>query len=90
MLEMSEWPAVTLRVLPFSNEQFIEVTQPLLYAAGVVPQLDTVQKDSPSGSHHLDAEAELEKHRALLDIAESVSLDVGRSRQLIADVAREL
>ncbi|WP_030542383.1 helix-turn-helix transcriptional regulator [Streptomyces albus] len=90
VLEMSEWPAVTVRVLPFSNEQFIEVTQPLLYAVGVVPQLDTVQKDSPSGSHHLDADAELQKHRALLDVAESVSLDVGQSRQLIADIAREL
>ncbi|PJE94625.1 transcriptional regulator [Streptomyces carminius] len=90
LLEASANPIVTVRVIPFTCEDFIEVTQPLLYAAGVVPQLDTVQVDGPLGGMHLDAEAELQRYRTLLDIAEGVSLGREESRQFIHDIARKL
>ncbi|MYY83423.1 Scr1 family TA system antitoxin-like transcriptional regulator [Streptomyces venezuelae] len=51
LLEASEWPTVTVRVIPFTNEHFIEVSSPLLYAGGVVPQLDTAQIDTPVSNH---------------------------------------
>ncbi|HCA88006.1 MAG TPA: transcriptional regulator [Streptomyces sp.] len=90
LLEAATWSTVTVRVLPFTVERFIEVTQPLLYVEGAVPQLDTVQMDSPFGGRYLDAEAELQKHRTLLDIARNLSFGVAQSRQFIHHIAREL
>ncbi len=65
-------------------------TQPVLYANGVVPQLDTVQIDSAFGGRFLDAEVELKRYRALLDTAERASLGTEDSRNLIHHIAREL
>ncbi|MFD7134044.1 helix-turn-helix domain-containing protein [Streptomyces sp. NPDC059894] len=89
LLEASEWPTVTLRVLPFSCEEFIEATDAPMYAGGVVPQLDTVQVDSPLGVLFLVDEAKLTRYRMLLDIAERSSLSVPESRQLIHHIVRE-
>ncbi|MEU8758556.1 helix-turn-helix transcriptional regulator [Streptomyces sp. NPDC048659] len=90
LIEVSKLPTVYIRVIPFTSEDFIEVTQPVLYASGSVPELDTVQIDSAFGGRFLDAEAELKKYRTLLDIAEHASLDPEGSRQLIHHIAREL
>lgn len=90
LIEVSKLPTVTVRVIPFTSEDFIEVTQPVLYASGPVPQLDTVQIDSAFGGRFLDAEADLKKYRTLLDIAEQASLDPEPSRQIIHHIAREL
>ncbi|MEU2794089.1 helix-turn-helix transcriptional regulator [Streptomyces sp. NPDC007100] len=88
LIEVSHAPTVTVRVIPFTNERFIEVTQPVMYAHGTVPQLDTVQIDSASGGRFLDAEAELKKYNGLFDIAERASLDETQSRQLIHHITQ--
>ncbi|NJQ02536.1 helix-turn-helix domain-containing protein [Streptomyces zingiberis] len=90
LLEVSDLPVVTLRVVPFHNEEFFEATQPLLYVSGVVPQLDTVQMDTIFGGHYLHAAAQLDKYRALLDIAEGAALGTGDSRDLIARIRQEM
>ncbi|MGW7048744.1 helix-turn-helix domain-containing protein [Streptomyces avermitilis] len=90
LLEASERPTVTVRVLPFTCEEFIEATDAPLYAGGVVRQLDTVQLDSPMGSFFLGAEANLHRYRQLLDMAERSSLGESESRRLIHHIAREL
>ncbi|WP_327306148.1 DUF5753 domain-containing protein [Streptomyces sp. NBC_01298] len=90
LLDVSTRPAVTVRVIPFTNEDFIEVTQPVLYARGIVPQLDTVQIDSAFGGRFLDADADLRKYRTLFEIAEQAALDSEASRQIIHHIAREL
>ncbi len=90
LLNVSTRPAVTVRVIPFTNEDFIEVTQPVLYARGIVPQLDTVQIDSAFGGRFLDADADLRKYRTLFEIAEQAALDSEASRQIIHHIAREL
>ncbi|MET9252109.1 helix-turn-helix transcriptional regulator [Streptomyces sp. NPDC003717] len=90
LTEISRLPTVSLRVIPFTSEDFIEVTQPVLYASGPVPELDTVQIDSAFGGRFLDAYADLKKYRTLLDIAEHASLDPEGSRNLIHHIAREL
>ncbi|KND26024.1 helix-turn-helix domain-containing protein [Streptomyces acidiscabies] len=90
LMESSHRPHVTVRVMPFTFEEFIEVTQPVMYANGVVPQLDTVQIDTSFGGRYLDAEADLKKYTALHDLAERESLDPEESRQLIHHIAREL
>lgn len=88
--EMSGYPHVTVRVIPFTNEQFIEATQPVLYVGGVVRQLDTVRLDSAIGGKFLDAEAELHRYRTLLDTAEDAALSTAESEQIIHDIEREL
>ncbi len=90
LLEASEQPSVTLRVLPFTCEEFIEATDAPTYAGGVVPQLDTVQLDNPVGSIYLGAEAQLNRYRMLIDFAERSSLSEAESRLLIHHLAREL
>ncbi|MFI1866885.1 helix-turn-helix domain-containing protein [Streptomyces jumonjinensis] len=90
LIEVSKLPTVIIRVIPFTSEDFIEVTQPVLYASGPVSELDTVQIDSAFGGRFLYAETELKKYRTLLDIAEQASLDPEGSRQIIHHIAREL
>ncbi|MEV4437822.1 helix-turn-helix transcriptional regulator [Streptomyces sp. NPDC049577] len=90
LLEVSEWPTVTIRVIPFSTEEFIGSAQTMLYAGGVVPQLDTVQLDSAFGSVFLDANAQLASYRAVYDALERVTLGVAESRDVINRIAKEL
>lgn len=90
LLEIAELPNVTVRVIPFANEDFTEATQPVLYATGIVPQLDTVQVDNAFGGSFLDASAVLRKYRTLLDAAGHASLGTQESRQFIHRIAREL
>lgn len=90
MLEASQWPKVSLRVLPFTCEDFVEATHPLLYAAGPVTQLDTVQMDTPVGGTLVTASARLKRFARMLDIAERSSLSESESRQLIHQIEREL
>ncbi|MFF4156780.1 helix-turn-helix domain-containing protein [Streptomyces sp. NPDC001678] len=90
LMEMSERPYASLRVIPFAHEDFIEVTQTVLYAGGVVPQLDTVQLDTPFGGRYLDAVADREKYRMLLDAAKQASLGPADSRTFIGKIAQEL
>nr|WSY53901.1 helix-turn-helix domain-containing protein [Streptomyces sp. NBC_00886] len=90
VLEAAERPTVTVRVIPFTCEDFIEATYPLLYAGGVVPALDTVQMDSPVGGTFVGADAQLKRFAGLLDIAERASLNESESRRLIHQIAREL
>ncbi|MGA5129520.1 helix-turn-helix transcriptional regulator [Streptomyces olivoreticuli] len=90
LMEASERPYVMVRVIPFASDDFVEVTQTVLYAGGVVRQLDTVQIDTPFGGRYLNSVAELDSYRALLDSAERASLDPLESRSFIRDVAREL
>lgn len=90
LMEVSGCEAVTVRVVPFTNEHFVETTNPILYAGAPVAQLDTVQVDNVVGGRFLDAVAELERYRELLDQAEGVALGTEESRQLIHHIAREL
>lgn len=90
LLEVSEWPTVVVRVISFASEEFIGSAQTMLYAGGVVPQLDTVQLDSVYGSVFLDADAQLADYRATYDALERVTLEVGESRDVINRIAKEL
>ncbi len=90
LLEAADRPAVTVRVIPFASEQFVEVTQTVLYAAGVVPQLDTVHIDAPFGGVQLDAAADLHRYRMQLDFAQQVGLASEESRSFIHHIARDL
>ncbi|MEV0220008.1 helix-turn-helix transcriptional regulator [Streptomyces sp. NPDC050704] len=90
LLEASEWPTVTVRVIPFTCEDFIEAAHSLLYAGGVVPRLDTVHLDSPVGGIPITDTAGLKRFGGMLDFAEGTALSERESRQLIHHIAQEL
>ncbi|MFJ8645448.1 helix-turn-helix domain-containing protein [Streptomyces sp. NPDC093546] len=90
LLVMSEHHHVTLRVISFDAGAFPGSGQSLAYATGPVPQLDTVHLDQSHGPVLLDAEAQLQKYRTLLDRMEAVALDERASRDVIQAIAKEL
>ncbi|MYR25863.1 MULTISPECIES: helix-turn-helix transcriptional regulator [unclassified Streptomyces] len=87
LCEMSELRNVEVRVVPFSSGAFPGAGQALMYATGVVPQLDTVQLDSAHGPGFTHAPAQLDKYRAQLDWMQTVSFDPGKSRDFILTLA---
>lgn len=89
LLSMSERPGLALRVIPFASD-FIDVTQTVMYASGIVPQLDTVHVDTPLGGFYLDASADLDRYRTLLGLAERAALTPEESRSVVHHVASEL
>jgi transcriptional regulator with XRE-family HTH domain len=86
---MSELSHVDVRVVPFSAGAFPGAGQSLIYAAGIVPQLDTVQLDSAHGPGFTHAPAQLEKYRSHLDWMEAVSLSSSRSRDFVLALTRD-
>ncbi|MEV0324266.1 helix-turn-helix transcriptional regulator [Streptomyces sp. NPDC050658] len=90
LLDMSERDHVTVKVLPFAAGSFPGSGQSLFYSSGQVPQLDTVHLDQSHGPAFLDAEAQLEMYRVLLDRVEDLSLDPTKSRDLIRNLIHEL
>jgi transcriptional regulator with XRE-family HTH domain len=90
LIEASERPSVMVRVIPFANEDFVEVTQTVLYAHGVVSRLDTVQIDSPFGGLYLDSPSDLDRYGMLLDLAEQASMEPAESRDFIHRIVEGL
>lgn len=88
LLELSELGNVTVRVVPFGEASFPASGQPISYASGVVPQLDTVVLDSDHTCEFLDAEAQLARYRAVLDRMAARALSADQSRDLIHRVAQ--
>ncbi|WP_330288064.1 helix-turn-helix domain-containing protein [Streptomyces sp. NBC_00576] len=90
MCAASEQENVEVRVIPFTVSGFPGAGHALLYADGVVAQLDTVQLDSAHGPEFTHAEAQLSKYRVHLDWMDNAALSPTVSRDLIHQIAREL
>ncbi|MFI1052720.1 helix-turn-helix domain-containing protein [Streptomyces griseoruber] len=91
LVEMSELPQVTVRVIPFGTENFPSTGQSFDYVEGPVRQLDTVQLDTHHGGcGFLDSEAQLTKYRAVLDHMETCALPPARSRDFINRLAQDI
>ncbi|WP_153533577.1 helix-turn-helix domain-containing protein [Streptomyces sp. RB17] len=88
LLDMSELEHVTVRVIPFGKGCFPGTGQSIDYLVGHVPQLDTVQLDTHHGCEFLDAEAQLDKYRFVLDRMEANALKPAESRDLIHRIAQ--
>lgn len=86
IVEMSQHKHIKVLVIPFEAGSFPGSGQSISYAVGPVPQLDTVQLDTEHGSELLDAEAQLERYRTVLDRMESVALDEDASRDIIRSI----
>ncbi|AZQ72402.1 MULTISPECIES: helix-turn-helix domain-containing protein [Streptomyces] len=90
ILECSERPGVTIRVIPFAADRFAGMGCSMLYAEGLVPQLDTVQIDQVHGSVFIDGEAELDHYRDRLRTMERSALSPEATRDFIQRIAREM
>ncbi|MYW15511.1 helix-turn-helix domain-containing protein [Streptomyces sp. SID2955] len=90
VLELSDTPHVTVRVIPFDLDGFGGAGSGMVYAGGPVPKLDTIVRDGPVGPVFIDAEAQLSRYRTLFRRVEAVSLDPERSRDFIHWLAKEL
>jgi transcriptional regulator with XRE-family HTH domain len=90
ILELSEADHITVRVIPFDLDGFAGAGSAMVYAGGQVPQLDTVVRDGPHGTVFVDAEAQLGRFRTLFRRVEAASLEPGRSRDFIKQLAKEL
>ncbi|MER8098415.1 helix-turn-helix domain-containing protein [Streptomyces goshikiensis] len=87
--EVSRWPSVTVRIIPFER-QITGSVHSMLYAGAIIPALDTVQIDSAFDGGFLDAEAQLARYRALIESIETISLDTEESRKFIHRIAQEM
>ncbi|MEU4209701.1 helix-turn-helix transcriptional regulator [Streptomyces sp. NPDC026206] len=90
LLERSECPHVTVRVVPFSADGFAGMGYSMLYASSPVQQLDTVQVDHVHGSVFLDAEEQLGHYRDRWSTVELSALGPGETRDFIRRIARDL
>ncbi|WP_153460361.1 DUF5753 domain-containing protein [Streptomyces kaniharaensis] len=90
LLEDSEQPWVTIRVVPFDIDTFPGAVENLTYAFGKVPELDTVEVESSRGPVYMDAVSELTSYRSIFDRTESMALSENKSRSLIRKIAKSL
>jgi len=88
--EASGRESVTLRVIPFAAEGFAGAGLSMQYVGGVVPQLDTVQIDTPHGAEFIDAPARLNRYRTWVEIFDKAALPQEASLDLIHRIAQEL
>ncbi|MCX4550703.1 MULTISPECIES: helix-turn-helix transcriptional regulator [unclassified Streptomyces] len=90
LIAMSERDNVRILVVPFDRPHFPASGQPISYASGPVPQLDTVLLDSDHGCEFLDAEAQVYRYRSVLDRMETCALPPGKSRDFIRQIAKAI
>ncbi|MFD9425195.1 MULTISPECIES: helix-turn-helix transcriptional regulator [unclassified Streptomyces] len=90
LMRQSERENVTVRAIPFAAGGFPYASSSAHYLYGVVPQLDTVQTDTSTGSGFLDSETSLENWRVALDRTEEKSLDPVSSRDFIRQIAQQV
>ncbi|MDT3395839.1 helix-turn-helix transcriptional regulator [Streptomyces sp. B1866] len=91
ILERSDHPHVTVRVVPFDVDGFGGAGNSMLYVGGPVPELDTVRLDASwPAPLQIDAKSQLVRYRLLLDKVVRFSLSAGESRDFIRRVAQEI
>lgn len=90
LLKQSDRENVTVRAIPFAAGGFPYASSSAYYMHGAVPQLDTVQTDTSTGSGFQDSETALENWRAALDRTEEKALDPESSRDFIRRIAQQV
>ncbi|MFG3528621.1 helix-turn-helix domain-containing protein [Streptomyces sp. NPDC047917] len=90
LLRQSERENVIIRAIPFAAGGFPHANSSAQYLYGPVPQLDTAQTDTATGSGFLDAETSLENWRVALNRTEERSLDPEKTRDFIRTIALQV
>lgn len=90
ILDWSEAEHITVRVVPFSLDDFAGAGSAMVHVGGAVPRLDTVVRDAPHGTAFVDSDAQLEHFRKLFRRVREVALSPQESRDFIHQLAKEL
>ena len=90
VLDESEKEHITVRVVPFDTDHFAGASAAMMHVGGPLSILDTVLRDSPSGTAFLDGPSQLERFRTLFRKVGEAALDPIRTRDFIHKLAREL
>ncbi|WP_405389516.1 helix-turn-helix transcriptional regulator [Streptomyces sp. NBC_01102] len=90
LVEQSEREHITVQVIPFRIGAYPGSGQTILYIQGSAPRLDTVSLDQSHGPALVDAEAELDSYRVLLDRMKTVALTPSKSRDFVTGLTNEL
>ncbi|MFB6551402.1 DUF5753 domain-containing protein [Streptomyces sp. NPDC056405] len=90
ILDEMERGHFTVLVVRFDTDHFAGAGAAMMHVGGPLPRLDTVLRDSPSGTAFLDAESQLERFRTLFRKMEKAALDPTRTRDFIHHLAKEL
>lgn len=90
LLEDSERPGISVRVVPFALDTFPGSGENLTFAEGPVPELDTVQMDVSQGALFFDSPADLAKHRVIFSRLDSTALSEEGSREFIRSIMKEV
>jgi transcriptional regulator with XRE-family HTH domain len=89
LLEASERGNITIRIIPFAAGGFPSAGTTMTHVSGPVPQLDTLNFDTPNGASFLDAPAALLKYRSTLDRIEEFALTAEKSRDFLHGIASQ-
>ncbi|MEX2981630.1 helix-turn-helix domain-containing protein [Streptomyces sp. C36] len=90
IVTMSERDNVTIVVIPFEGKAFPSAGHGIDYFQGPVRQLDTALIDTADNGSLIDAAAQLDRCRLVLDRMEHVALRPDPSRDLIHNIAKAL
>ncbi|MEV0536532.1 helix-turn-helix transcriptional regulator [Kitasatospora sp. NPDC050463] len=90
LVEDSEMPGISVRVIPFSVDTLPSATENFTYAEGPIPELDTTQTDMAPGCQLFDAPAHLARFRAILTRTASSALSEEESREFIRAIKKEM
>ncbi|MCQ8193402.1 Scr1 family TA system antitoxin-like transcriptional regulator [Streptomyces rugosispiralis] len=90
LLESSERPNVSVRVVPIAAGGFHLAGISVTYATGPVPQLDTVQLDVAQDAAFLDGASQLLNYRAVMDRTEELALSEKESRDFIRETVQQM
>ncbi|MFD6437487.1 helix-turn-helix domain-containing protein [Streptomyces venezuelae] len=90
ILHQTDLDHVSVRVIPFDQDNFAGAGATMMYLGGPLARLDTGLRDAPTGTAVIDAEPHLVRLRALLGQVEKSSLSPARSQDFIHHMIKEL
>ncbi|MFF7590049.1 helix-turn-helix domain-containing protein [Kitasatospora purpeofusca] len=90
LLNDSEHPGISVRVVPFALDTFPGSGENLTFAEGPVPELDAIEMDVSQGALFFDSQADLATHRVIFSRLASTALGEADSREFIRSVMKEV
>ncbi|MFJ6621487.1 helix-turn-helix domain-containing protein [Kitasatospora sp. NPDC091335] len=90
LLDDSEQPGISVRVVPFAIDTFPGAGENLIYVEGPVPELDTVEMDVSQGALFFDSPTNLAKHRTIFSSLDATALTEDESRDFIRSIMKEV
>lgn len=90
LLNDSEHPGISVRVVPFALDTFPGSGENLTFAEGPVPELDAIEMDVSQGALFFDSQADLAMHRVIFSRLDSTALGEADSRDFIRSVMKEV